>query len=80
MNPTTERRVLGRGLGAAPAQRRSGDRSAEYIDCPLDRIRIQAEQPRRRFDERKLQELADSIRARGILQRSSSLGTERATS
>lgn len=68
MRPMTERRALGRGLGALLPGAARPDRSAEYLDCPLDRIRLQGDQPRRRFDETRLRELADSIRARGVLQ------------
>jgi len=68
MKPNTERRALGRGLGALLPGAARPDRSAEYLECPLDRIRLPGDQPRRRFDESRLRELADSIRARGILQ------------
>ena len=49
--------------------RRTGDflsRRVQYI--PLARLRPNPQQPRRRFDEAALRELADSIRAYGILQ------------
>lgn len=49
--------------------RRTGDflsRRVQYI--PLVRLRPNPQQPRRRFDEAALRELADSIRAYGILQ------------
>lgn len=49
--------------------RRTGDflsRRVQYI--PLARLRPNPQQPRRRFDETALRELADSIRAYGILQ------------
>ena len=68
MRPTTERRALGRGLGALLPSGARGDRATDYIECPLDRIRVRSEQPRGRFDEATLKELADSIRARGVLQ------------
>lgn len=37
-------------------------------DLPLDKIRPSATNPRKTFDSAKLQELADSIRAHGVLQ------------
>ena len=48
---------------------RKGDflsRRVQYI--PLERLRPNPQQPRRHFDETALRELADSIRAYGILQ------------
>lgn len=39
-----------------------------YRLIPLDRIRPSPTNPRKRFDEAKLQELADSIRSKGVLQ------------
>jgi ParB family chromosome partitioning protein len=60
-------RGLGRGLGAlippAVGTSRNGLR-----DVPVDAIRPNPWQPRTHFDEQELQELADSIRAHGVLQ------------
>jgi ParB family chromosome partitioning protein len=63
-----KRRALGKGLGAlireapppatAPAERR----------VPIAEIRPNPRQPRRFFAEERIAELADSIRAQGILQ------------
>jgi len=74
-----ERRGLGRGLSAlmadigvdagvndpiaAPDSRRSG---LEIL--PIETIRANPDQPRRKFDERALNELAESIRTKGIVQ------------
>jgi ParB family chromosome partitioning protein len=72
-NETATRRGLGRGLSAligedtgalAPAER-SG-RGPEIV--PIDLIEPNRFQPRSIFDEEKLEELAASIRERGILQ------------
>jgi ParB family chromosome partitioning protein len=68
MKTNTERRALGRGLGALLPGAARPDRATEYLDCPLDRIRLPGDQPRRRFDESRLRELADSVRTRGVLQ------------
>ncbi|WP_127106374.1 ParB/RepB/Spo0J family partition protein [Pararhodobacter zhoushanensis] len=74
-----ERRGLGRGLTALMAdigidagvndpltpndvQRRNVD------SLPVESIRANPDQPRRKFDERALKELADSIREKGIVQ------------
>ena len=58
-----ERRVLGRGLDALiPSVRGSS------LDVPLDEIVPSRSQPRTRFDEAALGELADSIRIHGVLQ------------
>jgi len=38
------------------------------VELPVDAIRVNAEQPRRNFDEERLQELAASMRKNGVLQ------------
>lgn len=74
-----ERRGLGRGLSAlmadvgidagvndavaAPESRRGA-----LETLPIEAIRANPDQPRRNFDDRALGELAESIRARGIVQ------------
>ena len=65
------RHGLGRGLSAlldeveapAPDARRAG-----LIDIPVEVIRPNPQQPRRRFDDAELEELAASIREKGVLQ------------
>jgi ParB family chromosome partitioning protein len=54
---------LGRGLGALIPRATVGVR-----DVPVDAIRPNPGQPRTHFDEQELQELAESIRAHGVLQ------------
>jgi ParB family chromosome partitioning protein len=73
---TPKRSALGRGLGALiPGASR--ERSAEPApapdpkatsELPIERIRPNPEQPRRRFDAAELERLADSIRRHGMLQ------------
>jgi ParB family transcriptional regulator, chromosome partitioning protein len=60
-------RGMGRGLAAilAVAPR---DESQELRDIPTDMVTANPHQPRQDFDEESLLALADSIRARGILQ------------
>lgn len=76
-----ERKGLGRGLSAlladvAPVEepaRINGEPSAiprptSADTIPLDRIRPNPNQPRRDFDEKDLQDLAASIREKGVIQ------------
>ncbi|MBI3782406.1 MAG: ParB/RepB/Spo0J family partition protein [Deltaproteobacteria bacterium] len=72
MEATTKRRALGRGLGALiPAD--YAKEEAAVAEGPqqtilLADIRPNPLQPRQRFDESAIAELADSIRQKGILQ------------
>jgi ParB family chromosome partitioning protein len=77
---TQKRSALGRGLGAlipgASAARGAEAQPAAApppsatnpVELPIDRIRPNPEQPRRRFDPAELERLADSIRRHGVLQ------------
>jgi ParB family chromosome partitioning protein len=58
------------GLEAAAADPQPGQAapSGDYAQCPVARIRPNRYQPRVQFPEKELAELADSIRAQGILQ------------
>jgi ParB family chromosome partitioning protein len=68
---TSSRKVLGRGLealipGAASVEQpQPGER---VVDVAIDLVDANPFQPRKRFDDIRLKELADSIRADGILQ------------
>ena len=66
------RRGLGRGLSAlldeVEAPVAEGPRAAGVVDLPIELIRPNPDQPRRRFDEAELEELAASIRGKGVLQ------------
>ncbi len=71
----TKKRGLGRGLDALLADSPgAGKNKASAIDpdqlarLPVDRIRRGRWQPRTHFDEAALSELADSIRAQGMVQ------------
>jgi ParB family chromosome partitioning protein len=61
---------MGRGLAAllTPAELGGGERESELRDIPLELIKPNPRQPRQDFDESALLALADSIRARGVLQ------------
>ncbi|MGH3651034.1 MAG: ParB/RepB/Spo0J family partition protein [Acidimicrobiia bacterium] len=66
---TTRRKPgLGRGLEALiPTERDHGDQPT-YVEIPVDGIRPNPDQPRSRFDETTLAELAASITEVGVLQ------------
>lgn len=70
MSDVPRRKGLGRGLAALiedvrpdPAMPARAEASA-----PIDRVRPNPDQPRKRFDEAELDALAQSIRARGVVQ------------
>jgi len=61
-----QRKALGRGLSALLGTPESDSEELREID--IDRIVPNAQQPRKNFDEVGLNELADSIRAHGVIQ------------
>ncbi len=61
-----KRKVLGRGLGALIPEAEGSETAPQEVD--LDRISPNPDQPRLRFDEARLEELAASIRENGVLQ------------
>ncbi len=68
-----EKKGLGRGLSAlladvGPDQSRLGSVGASQRTVPIDRIRPNPNQPRRTVDDRELQDLAASIREKGVIQ------------
>ena len=74
MTKSSKNKGLGRGLsalmsdiqpstGAATPTPRSADQKV-----PIEKVRANPNQPRRSFDEEKLQELANSIREKGVIQ------------
>jgi ParB family chromosome partitioning protein len=63
------RQALGRGLSALlgeEPEEKSG--SGEFIELDLDLLATNSEQPRERFSDAELEELAQSIRANGVVQ------------
>ncbi len=66
---TTKRRAgLGRGLEALIPTESVPDDQPTYVQLPVDGIRPNPDQPRSRFDEEALNELAASIVEVGVLQ------------
>lgn len=73
-----EKKGLGRGLSAlladmAPVEEPRADGRAPAAPAPsdripIDRIRANPNQPRRDFDEKELQDLAASLREKGVIQ------------
>lgn len=70
-----KKKVLGRGLGALIGEASSSDRTAPAVTadekfriCPATDISPNKSQPRKYFDEAALNELADSIREKGIIE------------
>lgn len=61
------RRALGRGLSAllTPPSEATGE---ELLEVPLDAIQPNGAQPRTNFDDKRLNELAESIKENGIVQ------------
>ena len=71
--PSHQKRALGRGLSAllpaaALPDREAAPRSGGVLKLAIESIKRDGHQPRKLFDEAQLKELADSIRAQGILQ------------
>jgi len=60
--------VLGRGVAALLPDDMLLDEDSKFFLCDIDKIETNPHQPRSNFDEEKLQQLAESIRERGIIQ------------
>lgn len=75
MTTDAKKRGLGRGLGAllptpaapAPTVPLRADKQRQFFTAGIEDIYPSPEQPRRRFDEGKLAELADSIKVHGVI-------------
>jgi len=63
----TKRMALGKGLGALLPEFGQAE-SKTLLYCGIEEIIPNRSQPRKHFDESKLQELADSIKEKGILE------------
>jgi ParB family chromosome partitioning protein len=63
------KQVLGKGLSALiPVDKDLSTNEVHYRAIPLDRIAPNPMQPRQRFDEVRLAELAESVRQNGLVQ------------
>jgi ParB family chromosome partitioning protein len=62
------RLALGRGLDAHIPTKPEAATGRQVVDLPLEKISPNPNQPRQQFDDTKLQELAASIREKGVLQ------------
>jgi len=61
-----KRPALGKGLGALIPDVNQG--RGDFFLCGIEEIVPNRKQPRKRFDEERIQELAESIREKGILE------------
>ncbi|MBW4054236.1 MAG: ParB/RepB/Spo0J family partition protein [Proteobacteria bacterium] len=59
---------LGKGMAALLQVTETVDESKNYFVCPIEKIRPNRNQPRKHFSPEKLEELAASIREKGIIQ------------
>ncbi|MCF8023959.1 MAG: ParB/RepB/Spo0J family partition protein [Desulfobacteraceae bacterium] len=61
---------LGKGLDALfpEIENGAGGRETDYFSCDISLIKPNPCQPRRQFDQEDLEELAESVRAHGVLQ------------
>jgi ParB family chromosome partitioning protein len=62
------KRSLGRGIDALLAGNEVAVQAAGVSTVPTDSLRVGGHQPRRRFDDKALAELAHSIQQKGVLQ------------
>ena len=65
-----ERKALGKGLGALiPDVGGDFERKERGFHCNIDEIQLNPYQPRNVFDQEKIEELANSIKEKGVIQR-----------
>lgn len=62
------RKALGRGISALLGEENGKNTKEEFIEIDLDLIEPNSEQPRLRFEEQGLDDLAQSIKVNGIVQ------------
>lgn len=60
--------VLGRGVGALLQGNLDEEDDNRFFQCDIDKIRPNPDQPRKHFDEEKLNQLAESIKEHGVIQ------------
>jgi len=64
----SSKKALGRGVGALLPEELSFEEEDRFFLCDIDKIEANPNQPRSYFDEKKLDQLAQSIRERGVIQ------------
>lgn len=62
------KKALGRGVGALLPEDLSLEEEDRFFLCDIDKIEANPNQPRSYFDEEKLNQLAESISERGVIQ------------
>ncbi len=62
-----KRPALGRGIGAL-LNTAAQEGGKKYFHCPIEDLRPHGNQPRKTFNDEKLEELAASVREKGIIQ------------
>jgi ParB family transcriptional regulator, chromosome partitioning protein len=62
------RKALGRGLSALLGEEKEKEANDNFLEIDVDLIEPNSQQPRTRFTEDNLEELAQSIRANGLVQ------------
>ncbi len=62
------RKVLGRGINALLGDESGRPKGEELLEIDIDLIEPNGEQPRHRFPEESLEDLAQSIKANGLIQ------------
>ncbi len=62
-----KRPALGKGIGAL-LNSATQEGGKKFFLCPIEELRPHSSQPRKNFDDKKLSELAASIREKGIIQ------------
>lgn len=62
-----KRPALGKGIGAL-LDSASHEGNRKYFLCPIEELKPHIDQPRKTFDNEKLDELAASIREKGVIQ------------
>jgi len=64
-----KRPALGKGIGALlSSANQEGNSNSKYFLCPIEDLKPHIDQPRKSFDNAKLEELAASIREKGVIQ------------
>src|SRR6185369_1955866 len=66
--PMVKKGGLGRGMAALLQVPEMSVEARDYFVCPIEQIRPNRNQPRKHFAPEKLEELAASIREKGIIQ------------